>query len=191
MIEQARANQPALQFEHADATYFSFPRSFDAVFSNAALHWIKNAGGVVSCVWLALRPDGRFVAEFGGKGNVQSLLGTVPQILRDAGYAYHEDLNPWYYPAPEEYRSLLEQYGFEVEYLHDFDRPTALEGGNQGFRTWIDVFAGSFFRDIPHSDRMRMIDALEERLRPRLYKDGKWIMDYHRLRVVARKQGSR
>jgi trans-aconitate methyltransferase len=191
MIAQARANHPTLHFETGDATYFAFRHPFDAVFSNAALHWIKNAGGAISCIWLALRPGGRFVAEFGGKGNVESVLDAAPEVLREAGYAYSEELNPWYFPTAAEYRALLEDHGFGVEYLHDFDRHTPLEGGDEAMRVWIDVFAGSFLRDVPQQDRLRLVDALEERLRPQLYKDGRWTMDYHRLRVVASKRGAR
>src|SRR5262249_39834443 len=45
-----------------------YTEEFDAVFSNAALHWIKNADVMLAEVYRSLGPGGRFVAECGGCG---------------------------------------------------------------------------------------------------------------------------
>src|SRR5688572_11002406 len=69
MIGQARQNFPKLRFLLADIASFESPEPADAVFSNAALHWVTDAEAAARNVARSLRPGGRFVAEFGGKRN--------------------------------------------------------------------------------------------------------------------------
>ena len=111
MIEQARKNYTDLEFVKADAADFAFAEPFDAVFSNAALHWVKRAENVVVCLARALKPGGRFVAEFGGKGNIQAIHTALLRALDDFGLANKAGWNPWYYPSVGEYASLLERHG--------------------------------------------------------------------------------
>lgn len=160
MIGQARRNYPKLDFRLADARSFHTEHPYDAAFSNAVLHWIQPADQVAAAIHAALKPGGRFVAEFGGKGNVQS-------IIEAAGS------NPWYYPGIAEYATLLEQHGFEVISAVLFPRPTPLPG-EHGLRDWLTMF-------LPEVDIARM----ESELRPKLYRDGVWTIDYRRLRIVA------
>lgn len=133
MIEQARKNYPDLEFFQADAAAFESARPFDAVFSNAALHWMTKPEAVVECVAHALQPGGRFAAEFGGKGNIAALRNAIRQALRAPGIARNEEWNPWYYPSIGEYASLLERHGLAVRYATLFDRPTALEEGGGAY----------------------------------------------------------
>jgi len=109
MLGQARQNYPHLKFVLADATSFRFDEPFDAVFSNAALHWVKNADAAVGSIAAALRPDGRFVAEFGGKGNIASIMGALDAVF---GAAAGERC-PWWFPGIGEYAPLLEHHGLE------------------------------------------------------------------------------
>ncbi len=162
MIAQARANFPDLAFHVADATSFELEQPCDAVFSNAVLHWIHDQRAAIGCIRRALKPGGRFVAEFGGKGNTRS-------ITEAAG------VNPWFYPTIGEYAALLEQQGLEVRFATLFDRPTRLEGEG-AMEDWIKMFGTKLTSD-PH--------GLAERLRAKLYRDGSWTIDYRRLRVVA------
>ncbi len=74
MIEKARENYPHLQFAIADARSFQVDQPLDAVFSNAVLHWITEPDSAIHCIRQALKPGGRFVAEFGGKGNVKAIV---------------------------------------------------------------------------------------------------------------------
>jgi len=166
MIAQARANFPALDFRIADATSFDVGESFDAVFSNAVLHWVHDAAAAIERVWRALKPGGRFVAEMGGKGNTN-------RIVTAAG------VNPWFYPSVAEYASLLEQRGFEVRLMTLFDRPTKIEG-ESGLEDWLKMF-GAALTDDPHT--------LAETLRPQMYRDGVWTIDYRRLRFIAIRTG--
>jgi len=185
MIRQARLKYPSLQFEVMDARDISLDGTFDAVFSNATLHWVKEPVRVIAGIKKLLRPGGRFVAEFGGKGNTGELLKAVKHAwatLGLAGAAPH----PWYYPSLAEYASLLEQYGFEVTHATLFDRPTPLDDGERGLRNWLDMFGGAFVEGLPEATRERLLAEIERELRPRLFHDDdRWVMDYRRLRVAA------
>ncbi len=185
MVEQARRSYPDLRFEVADARDFSFAEPFDAVFSNAVLHWITEPERVVACVRRALRPSGRFVAEFGGGGNVKAIIAALDTAARRLGVGSFPC--PWYYPSLGEYAALLERNGFEVTFAVLFDRPTPLEG-EQGLRDWVRMFAADFVAGLAPERREDLLRLVEEEARPSLYQDGKWVADYRRLRVVARRR---
>lgn len=187
MIEKARLKYPDIPFMVANAETFRTAELFDAAFSNAALHWMKNASKVAESVWLALRPGGRFVAEFGGRGNVEAITGGIYGVLAEYGTSA-EERNPWYYPSIGEYSTLLEKQGFWVVYAIHFDRPTRLEGGENGMKHWLDMFAGSFLEGFSQSEKNLLYKKIENRLKPALYKDGTWIADYRRIRVMAVKK---
>ena len=188
MIEQARTNYPDLDFVRADAAAFEFAQPFDAVFSNAALHWMTEPEAVVACVARALKPGGRFAAEFGGKGNIAALRNAIRQALRAPGIARDEEWNPWYYPSVAEYASLLERHGLAVRYATLFDRPTALEEGERGLRIWLEMFASGLLESLPPDQREELIQTVEDQLRPTKFRDGTWYADYTRIRVLARRE---
>lgn len=170
MIAKARQDYPEIEFRVADAAAFHDPEPFDAVFSNAVLHWIKPPEPVAAAISAALKPGGRLVAEFGGKGNVRSITSLV-------------ETHPWYYPSIAEYSALLERNGLETVTAALFPRPTPVEGEN-GLRDWLKMFTSSFLAE----DRA---PEFERALRPKLYRDGVWYMDYVRLRITAVKPAQR
>ncbi|MUG99540.1 methyltransferase domain-containing protein [Scytonema sp. UIC 10036] len=185
MVEKARQNYPQLKFLVADARDFQVNEPFDAVFSNATLHWIPEANAVIRCIYQALKPGGRFVAEFGGKGNIQAIAEAVYDVVRNIGLQSPEHLNPWYFPSISEYATCLEQQGFEVRYAVLFDRPTTLEDGDAGLANWIRMFGERFLSGLSVEQQSRVIHAVEQRLKPVLYQNGIWRADYRRIRVVA------
>jgi len=185
MIEQARQNYPDLKFAIADARDFQVEQSFDAVFSNAALHWILEPDAVIRCIHQALKPGGRVVAEFGGKGNIDAIVQALYSVLSAIGCVAPETLNPWYFPSIGEYAARLENQGFEVTYAVLFDRPTPLEDGEIGITNWLRMFASRFLEGLPAEQQTQAIQAIEQHLKPTLYREGTWIADYRRLRVVA------
>ncbi len=132
MVAQAKSKFPALEFEVVDATQMKFAADFDAVFSNAVLHWIPEAEKVIAGVARALKPGGRFVAEFGGKGNIQTLVKGFHRAFAALGMSEPEGVSPWFYPSVAEYSGLLEKHGLEVREASLFGRPTVLEDGTQG-----------------------------------------------------------
>ena len=164
MIAQARSRYPALEFAVADARTYQPDRQYDAVFSNAVLHWIQPPEQVICMVAQALKPGGRFVAEFGGKGNTASILAVTGR-------------NPWYFPGIVEYGALLEANGFELVRAILFDRPTPL-AGETGLRDWLNMF---YQPKLPE----QVVQAAETELRPKLFRGDTWYLDYRRLRISA------
>lgn len=186
MVRKAREKYPALRFEVMDARELALGGAFDAVFSNATLHWIKEPEQVIVGIGKLLRPGGRFVAEFGGKGNTGEFVNAVERAWKKLGLPGPSP-HPWYYPSVAEYAALLEKNGFEVTYAILFDRPTPLDDGERGLRNWLEMFGGSFTEGLPDTKRGRLKQEIEDQLHPILLRDGHWVMDYRRLRIVARR----
>ena len=189
MIEEAHRCYPDIKFLVGDGVNIEAKETFDAVFSNAALHWIQEPKKAISNIWRVLKPGGRFVTEFGGKGNIATIISGIYQALDDAGYSSNKELNPWYFPSIGEYGTLLESEGFVLTFATLLDRPTKLEDGENGLRNWINMFATSFFQGIPEKKQNTIIAGIENKLRPQLYKKGRWIADYKRIRIMAFKEG--
>jgi len=185
MIEAASRAYPQVNFEVGNAENLEWIEQFEAVFSNAVLHWVKPPEPVVEKVWSALKPGGRFVAEFGGRGNVGAIVAGLCEALDEAGYPENKTLNPWYFPGIVEYGTLLENRGFQLRMAQLFDRPTPLDDGRNGLRNWLEMFAGQFFQSIPTAEKRAIINRVETQLSPQLYRHGTWIADYRRLRIVA------
>lgn len=179
MVEKAKLNYPNLEFAVADARLLQFDTEFDAVFSNATLHWIPESEAVIGSIYRALKPKGRFVAEFGGKGNVKLITDALYQALEN------NSSSPWYFPSIGEYTTLLEKHGFDVSYAVLFDRPTPLPDGEAGLKNWLMMFASRFFAN---STQQEVIKTVEEQLKPILYKNGTWTADYRRLRIIAMRE---
>ena len=184
MIRLAQENYPTLKFVQGEGAAFHFDQPFDAIFSNAALHWMPQADEVARCLARALKPGGRLVAELGSRGNVAAIIGGMQKALRAYGYYFLDEQTPWYFPTLGEYAALLERHGFRVVYATDFDRPTPLDG-DDGLRNWLVMFGGAFFRLVASEQREQIIADIETRLRPVLYRDGRWVADYRRLRLAA------
>jgi trans-aconitate methyltransferase len=182
MVEEAKAR--GINAMLMDARELVFSEEFDAVFSNAALHWVKEPEKAVEGIARALKPQGRFVAEFGGKGNVrtieEALIKTVESLHADG-----RSLSPWYYPAPDEYQAILEKHGFQVETIALIPRPTPLPNGMKG---WLKTFAGPFLAPFDESCHEHLLDEAEKLMKPILCdKEGNWHADYVRLRISAKK----
>lgn len=188
MIAKARSQFPGLRFEIADARRLPYHETFDAVFSNAALHWIKEPEAVVEGVARSLVPKGRLVAELGGKGNIQQLIEGVRQALSEMNLPGSDSLNPWFFPSISEYARLLESHGLSVTLAILFDRPTPLEEGEAGMRNWFKMFGEPFLDCVPPERREELIERIERALRPKLFGDSGWCVDYRRLRIAAVKE---
>jgi trans-aconitate methyltransferase len=188
LLSVARAAHPDLAFFEADAADFVLPRQVDAVFSNAALHWVsaQRQPAVARCVHRALVDGGRFVFECGGFGNNALIHEALAGAFAARGLRYEM---PFYFPTVGAYAALLEDAGFLVTYAVLFDRPTPLAGAD-GMRDWIEMFVKTPFERVGADRPMRdaiVADAVE-RLRPTLCTDGRWTADYVRLRMCAVKR---
>jgi trans-aconitate methyltransferase len=185
MVAAARSAYPNLKFEISDARNLPYREEFEAVFSNATLHWIHEPDLVLQGVWKALRAGGRFVAEFGGKKNIRAMQDAFDRALVGLGAAKHGEVQPWYYPSVSEYSTLAEKNGFEVRLITLFDRPTGLADGDGGMRNWIIMFGADYLAKAGEARREEFLGRVEDILRPKLFRDGQWWADYRRLRVVA------
>lgn len=178
----AAAKQRGLNVEVANGHDFDLGRTFDAVFSNAALHWMREPQRVLQCVYRALKPGGRFIGEMGGAGNTATVSAAMRSALIRRGLDYDE-LSPWYFPTVEQYRRELVAAGFEVHKIDLFPRPTVLPGD---LIAWLETFAGTFTNRLEASDRPRFLAEIREACAPTLlHPDGRWTVDYVRLRFSA------
>ena len=158
----------------------AFDAEFDAVFSNAALHWMHEADAVIAGVRRALRPGGRFVGELGGHGCVARIVAALRAALVAQGVD-PEPIRQWYFPTDHEYRKRLEAGGFRLRSIALFPRPTPLPGD---IGDWLETFAEAFLAAA--RDRAALLDAARAALAPALRDaDGRWTADYVRLRFAA------
>ena len=167
-----------------DGHNMCYQNEFDAVFSNAALHWLTQPEKVIKNVWLSLKSNGRFVAEFGGDGNIAALLRAMQAVFQE-NKGFGEFNNPWFFPSVDEYKFLLEQEGFNVKYIALIPRPTPLKSG---VRKWLEIFAEGITSHLNPEQKKTFIIAVKDKLTTILYteKDG-WVADYVRIRFEATK----
>jgi trans-aconitate methyltransferase len=184
MVNEARRKHPSLELNLADGQELRFEREFDGVFSNAALHWMPRADAVAEGVARALRPGGRFVAEFGGARCVQTVRDAVEAELRERGIA-GQGSPPWFFPTVPEYARILERAGLFVRTALWFERPTRLEGAG-GLEAWLELFCLPLLKALGER-RQEVVHGVERRCRGSLFRDGSWWLDYTRLRCVATK----
>jgi trans-aconitate methyltransferase len=193
MVNAARAAYPALTFAVADGQALRYEAEFDAVFSNAALHWMPRAEAVARGIYRALRPGGRLALEMGGHGNTKAVLAAVEHAARALNVAeIPRPFTPWYFPKLGEYASLLESVGLSVRYAVLFDRPGPMpdRDGEPGLAAWLSTFAAPWLAPLPDKTRARLLERIADVARPALFRDGVWHVDYVRLRVEAVKARS-
>jgi trans-aconitate methyltransferase len=184
MVAAAARKHPNLSFVVGDGQQLSFDGEFDAVFSNATLHWLPRADDVAAGVARALRPGGRFVAEFGGARNVQSVRDAMQAELAARGIEGYAT-PAWFFPSVPQYARVLEQAGLFVHSLVWFERPTRLDGAC-GLADWLELFCLPLLRALGER-RAEVVQGVEQRCRAQLFTDDAWWLDYTRLRVVASK----
>lgn len=183
MVEAARTR--GIDARLMDAQVLDLPERFDAVFSNAALHWMPNAAAVVQGVHRHLNPGGRFVGEMGGHGNVAAVVTAILAVLDRHGIDGGA-LFPWFFPTAEEYAALLESHGFVVTDIRLIPRPTPLPTGIEG---WLATFAGPFLGAVEINKHDRIVAEIRDLLKWSLCDgQGRWTADYVRLRFAARRR---
>ncbi len=176
------ARERGLDARVADVTALGFCGEFDAVFSNAVLHWVRDPDAALRSVHRALAPGGRLVAELGGHGCVASIRAALGEVLARRGIDA-ERLNPWYFPTAEAYTERLDANGFDVDSIRLFPRPTPLPSD---LTDWLRIFAQPYLAGVLDSERPTVLSEMRERLDPVLRApDGGWVADYVRLRFAA------
>ncbi len=185
MIETARHKYQDISFHHMDATDFDLDMVFDAVFSSSVLHWITEPEAVMQNLNRHLKPGGRFVAEFGGKGCVNKILTAITQTLDDNNATYPPLEDSLYYPSISQYTQVLESHGFEVRLAMLFERPTRLQGEADGLKNFIAMFFNWLFANVETERKAQYIAQVEEKLKSELLRDSTWVADYMRIRILA------
>jgi len=182
----AAAQARGLDARLGDARALAFTAEFDAVFSNAALHWVGAPETVTAGVARALKPGGRYVGEFGGHANIAAIRTALRAVLAAHGYSVLPTETS-YYPTAPAFRAVLEAGGFTVEACEIIPRPTPLPAS--GMAGWLETFRGGFIdaAGVPPAARAAVIADTVDLLRPALCAaDGAWIADYVRIRFAAR-----
>lgn len=184
MIQKAKETYPYIQFDQQDAHSFAYAKPFDAIFSNATLHWLSDPQSAVRNMFQHLKIGGRMVVEFGGKGNNAGMLKAMRKVLAKMGYIQNSWIDFWYFPSVGEFTSVLEKVGFRVTFATHYDRPTLLEG-NDGVKNWFRMFGANFFNGIPTEDVEVILEMIQQELKTSHLHDDHWYADYKRIRVVA------
>ena len=199
MVQQAQAQYPNLTFWQGNAANFTLPRDssdnkndddddtrVNVIFSNAALHWVQDAEAAVQCMARALQPGGRFVVEFGGKGNVQHIVRACQDVRAERHGVTCP--NPWYFPSIAEYTTLLERHGIQVTRAELYDRPTLLQDGKNGLSNWIRMFGSQFLQGLESKDEIdEFLSLVSSRLEDKLFNGEQWTADYRRIRIIGKK----
>jgi trans-aconitate methyltransferase len=184
MIMTAKSKFPEIEFYQMDARHLKFDFQFDAIFSNAVLHWIPEKEMVIKGMYSVLKENGRIVLEFGGKGNNQQMLATLREAFVKRGYYDNAAMDFWYFPSVGEYAAELEKQNFRVVHAEHFDRITPLKS-NEGIKDWFLMFGDNFFAGIPLAEKEHILDEVQDKLRATHFVDGIWNADYRRIRIVA------
>jgi SAM-dependent methyltransferase len=181
MVEAARAR--GIEAYVADGQALPFENRFDAVFTNAALHWMLDHDAVIASVKRALKPGGRFVGECGGFGNVDHICNAMRAVFARRGIT-ESWVVPWHFASDSEFAARLTKAGFSVERISLFPRPTDLSTGIEG---WLRTFSDGILAHLPEADREPALAEMIALCEPHLKKpDGVWFADYVRLRFAAR-----
>lgn len=183
MVAAARAR--GLTVDHGSAATLAYDNEFEAVFSNAALHWMPDADAVLAGVHRALRPGGRFIAEMGGQGNIAAIRTALQAVLAPFGVDAEATANS-FFPSADTYRRLLQKHGFAMQVIELIPRPTPLPGGPEGMALWLNTFRNGVLDRIAPAGRELAVSRTVDLLRPILCDaEGNWTADYVRLRFHA------
>jgi len=185
MITKAKAAYPQQEFKVQPGEEFHFDEHFDAIFSNAALHWMLEKEKVIDCMYRNLKRTGRIVLEMGGKHNVEKIITVLRDSLIKHGFSEKAEQQLWYFPSESEYTALLEKRGFKVTYASHFSRETKLVDTQNGIKDWIKMFGSAFLKGIDEAVVNDILTEVQDALHPLLFRDNDWYADYKRLRITA------
>ena len=179
MVEKTK--QKGIEAYVMSATDIEYADKFDAIFSNATLHWVLDPKLALEQFYKALKDDGRVVAEFGGEGNIKALISAIKRVF-DNHSEFGEFNNPWYFPSIKTYKKMVEEVGFKVVSMESIKRDTKIDD----ISNWLDIFANGIIKDLNKRAQDVFKKEVRDILKPILYTDEKgWVVDYVRLRFKA------
>lgn len=180
MIQQKKFSN--IEFKVCGALALSFEHEFDVVFSNVVFHWISNHNTLLKNIHKVLKPQGLLACEFGANGNIATIETAFVKACNSLGHEYKPKFN---FPTVEEFGKLLENNGFVIDRIYDYDRPTVLKDKEQGLVNWMKQFFASELAIMPEHIQAMVFERVEELTRGGLWNGAEWVADYRRSRVVA------
>lgn len=182
MIDKAKEQFGNIEFMVCDALVLPFENEFDVVFSNAVFHWISDHDALLINIHKVLKPQGLLVCEFGANGNIATIENAFEKACNSLGYDYEPKFN---FPTVENFGKLLENNGFIIDRIYDYDRPTVLKDKEQGLVNWMKQFFASELAVMPEHIQAMVFEKVEELTRKILWNEEEWVADYRRLRAIA------
>lgn len=182
MIDKAKEQFGNIEFMVCDALALPFENEFDVVFSNAVFHWISDHDALLINIHKVLKPQGLLVCEFGANGNIATIENAFEKACNSLGYDYEPKFN---FPTVENFGKLLENNGFIIDRIYDYDRPTVLKDKEQGLVNWMKQFFASELAVMPEHIQAMVFEKVEELTRKILWNEEEWVVDYRRLRAIA------
>lgn len=182
MIDKAKEEFNNIEFKVCDALALPFEKEFDVVFSNAVFHWISGHDALLKSIHKVLKPHGLLVCEFGASGNIATVENAFAEACSSLNDGYKTKFN---FPTVEDFGKLLENNGFIIDRIYDYDRPTVLKDGEQGLVNWMKQFYASELAAMPERVQVTVCKRVEELTRGTLWNGEEWVADYRRLRVIA------
>lgn len=179
MIDKAKKEFSDIEFKVCDALSLPFEKEFDVVFSNAVFHWISDHDALLKNIYKVLKPQGVLVCEFGASGNIATIENAFSEACSSRGYGYEPKFN---FPMVEDFGNLLENNGFVIDKIYDYDRPTVLRDGEQGLANWMKQFYASELEAMPEHVQAMVLEKVEELTRDNLWNGAEWVADYRRTR---------
>jgi len=182
MIDKAKEEFGDIEFKVCDALELPFENEFDVVFSNAVFHWISDHDALLKNIHKALKPQGLLVCEFGASGNIATIENAFVKACSSLGYGYEPKFN---FPTTKDFGKLLEDNGFIIDRIYDYDRPTVLKDGEQGLVNWMKQFFVFELEVMPEQVQAMVFEKVERLTRDTLWNGAEWVADYRRLRAIA------
>ncbi len=182
MIDKAKEQFRNIEFMVCDALALPFENEFDVVFSNAVFHWISDHDALLKNIYKVLKPQGLSVCEFGANGNIAIIENAFARACNSLGYGCEPKFN---FPTAEDFGKLLEDNGFVIDRIYDYDRPTVLKDREKGLVNWMKQFFAPQLAVMPEHIQVMVFEQVEELTREILWNGEEWVADYRRLRVIA------
>ena len=182
MIDKAKQQFSNIEFRVCDALALPFKNEFDVVFSNAVFHWISDHNALLKNIHEVLKPQGLLVCEFGANGNIATIENAFVKACNSFGYDYEPKFN---FPTVENFGKLLENNGFVIDRIYDYDRPTVLKDNEQGLFNWMKQFFASELAVMSEHIQAMVFEKVEELTKDTLWNGTEWVADYRRLRAIA------
>lgn len=191
MIQTAKKHTTSnLDFVCMDIDQIDFHNKFDVIYSNAALHWVKNHERLLKNTLAALKPKGVIMWNFAGDGTCSNFFEVIRQLMSDSKYAgFFQDFQwPWYMPSKPEYDRLVNLTGFSKASVTEEKADRSFSNADEMIK-WLDQpTLVPFIQRIPDDTKETFrSEAIEAMLQKTLQPDGTCFETFRRIKVCTSK----